>query len=471
MRSFATILILSMPALSFAAQPRFPNPTTPEQIWQNDLDLYDETQGSGGGTGGADNLGSHIATKTVTMSFGFSASTGAFSSTVTIGSLANLHISSNSLYISTEIITPGNIRISTNGAVDRMLEIITNGASSDSKVRLQTNSGFWDIINHSADSDALYITTNTNIGGYSFMVMNPASGQIGFGGFPTQRFDVQDNQSTENQPRYFFRNTNGTSGQHRTSLLCVLGDNGNDEVCLKAGKTSANARVQQVYGTNELQLGNGGIARAAISASSFSINVPVQLPVGSVSAPSLTSLTAAAINTGIYFPGTDEIAATIDGTRSWYVTAGQQVTQPRQSAFLVYNSTGDANVTGNDETVTVDFNQEDYDTLSHFASNTYTVPVSGQYMLSVGVSLSDTDTAMACELLLVTTRKTYVQELTPGGVKAYIGINVVAQMNATNTASVQINCSGGATQVDVVGEDETTQGVGLPTYFSGTLLN
>lgn len=49
-----------------------------------------------GGTGGADSLGSHVATKTVTMGYGFSATTGAFSSDVTFSNVSTMTFSTGS---------------------------------------------------------------------------------------------------------------------------------------------------------------------------------------------------------------------------------------------------------------------------------------------------------------------------------------------------------------------------------------
>lgn len=42
MKKWALISILALGSLpAFAAQPRFPNPITPDQVWQNDRDIYD----------------------------------------------------------------------------------------------------------------------------------------------------------------------------------------------------------------------------------------------------------------------------------------------------------------------------------------------------------------------------------------------------------------------------------------------
>ena len=40
-KSLFFFILISFPVASRLARPRFPNPTTPNQIWMNDLDLYD----------------------------------------------------------------------------------------------------------------------------------------------------------------------------------------------------------------------------------------------------------------------------------------------------------------------------------------------------------------------------------------------------------------------------------------------
>jgi len=259
-----------------------------------------------------DNLGNHIATKTITASFGISASTISVS-TMTIGDLATVNITSSSLFVSTGITTSGNITISTNGTVDRGILIHNNNTSGHPFMRLMTDSNVWSIAISNSDDDALRITTGTILSQNNHLWLS-RDGSIGSGGPPTQRLDFRSSESTENTPRHFFRNINSTSGQHRTSLVCALGDNGNDEVCIEAGKNNANARIQQIYGNNELGIGVGGTMYGVISSSSFSMTVPIQVPLGSASAPSITSSASGGTNTGIYWPSADAIAIAIDGS-------------------------------------------------------------------------------------------------------------------------------------------------------------
>jgi hypothetical protein len=143
---------------------------------------------------------------------------------------------------------------------------------------------------------------------------------------------------------------------------------------------------------------------------------------------------------------------------------------PLQPSFLAYNSTTRSNVTGDNTTVTVTFDTTQYDQASNFASNTFTAPVSGKYILSTGVTFRGETTGNKCELKIVTTAKTFVQEAWPSSNIA-LALTVVASMSSSDTATVTLNCSGGAKVVSIQGSNTTTTGAGEPAFFSGSLLN
>jgi hypothetical protein len=147
-----------------------------------------------------------------------------------------------------------------------------------------------------------------------------------------------------------------------------------------------------------------------------------------------------------------------------------RISIPLQPSFLAYNSTTDSNVTGDNTTLTVPFDTKQYDQAGNFASNTFTAPVAGKYLLSTGVTIRDTTTGNKCELKIVTTAKTFVQELWPTSNIA-ISFTILASMSTSDTATVTLNCSGGAKVVDILGSNTTTTGAGEPTFFSGSLIN
>jgi hypothetical protein len=147
-----------------------------------------------------------------------------------------------------------------------------------------------------------------------------------------------------------------------------------------------------------------------------------------------------------------------------------RTTNVSQPSFMAYNSATDSNVTGDNTTVTVEFDTEQYDQAGNFASNTFTAPVAGKYLLSTGVTYREEATGNKCEVKIVTTAKTFVQENWPVS-NISTSLTVVASMSANDTATVSLNCSGGAKVVDILGSNGTTTGVGEPTFFSGNLLN
>jgi len=84
---FLFLLCLSLPSV-LLARPRNPFPSTPDEVWQNDLDIDQRISvlassvttsialaTSSIASSSGDNLGSHVATKTITANFGISAST------------------------------------------------------------------------------------------------------------------------------------------------------------------------------------------------------------------------------------------------------------------------------------------------------------------------------------------------------------------------------------------------------------
>lgn len=139
-------------------------------------------------------------------------------------------------------------------------------------------------------------------------------------------------------------------------------------------------------------------------------------------------------------------------------------------AFLAYNSVTDSNVTGTAATgaVTVDFDTEVYDQGGDFVTDTFTAPVTGRYMLTASVQLVGlTPAADIARILLVTSNRTYQSTVAktndmPSSIS--LEISVIADMDATDTALVQVLVTEEASDVvDVEG------GSTLVTYFSGIL--
>tara|TARA_Y100000289_G_C3873750_1_gene124932 strand:+ start:76 stop:717 length:642 start_codon:yes stop_codon:yes gene_type:complete len=146
-----------------------------------------------------------------------------------------------------------------------------------------------------------------------------------------------------------------------------------------------------------------------------------------------------------------------------------QILKPLQCYFNVRKSTDQSNIDAGGSDIDVAFGTEVFDTGGNFASNTFTAPVTGKYFLYTSLRLDNVDTAAAYyNAKIITSNRDYrwiEQFNTSGGDYNYFTVQVtaIADMDAGDTAKVQILQNGGTAQTDVR-EDSTR------TYFSGYLL-
>ena len=142
--------------------------------------------------------------------------------------------------------------------------------------------------------------------------------------------------------------------------------------------------------------------------------------------------------------------------------ASGSILAPSQPAFQVLPSSDQSNVPI-DTWTTVVFDSERFDVAGNFASNTFTAPVTGKYILSVNVRFQSIDAdASYYYLAIVTSNEWYMNLFSTPDDLSYLhkGFNVVADMDASDTAYVQVYQSGGAAQTDIDAE----------SWFSGYLL-
>ena len=124
------------------------------------------------------------------------------------------------------------------------------------------------------------------------------------------------------------------------------------------------------------------------------------------------------------------------------------VTKPLQPAFNVLVGSTQT-FTANTNT-TVVFVTERYDTNGDFASNTFTAPVTGKYLLSYGIYFMDVDTDMNyVQNEITTSNRTYYNAFSTTGfdaTNAYWNLNqtVVADMDANDTAVVKVYFNAGS---------------------------
>lgn len=159
--------------------------------------------------------------------------------------------------------------------------------------------------------------------------------------------------------------------------------------------------------------------------------------------------------------GTNQITAiSIKGS-------GQEVTQPLQPCFLATDGTGATNVTGDGTTYSELWPTEVFDQGNDFASNTFTAPVDGKYLLSVNLDYTDTNATHALRsLTIVTSNRSYSHSDSYALAESArtLSLCVLADMDANDTATVTIRITNSTKTVSVAGS-------AVANTFSGSLIN
>lgn len=163
----------------------------------------------------------------------------------------------------------------------------------------------------------------------------------------------------------------------------------------------------------------------------------------------------------------DGLALQDDGGNGPFVNDGGYFTNSVQPCFLVKPAANQENMAAVGAGVTVAFGTEITDQGGDFAANVFTAPVDGNYPLTLLIRLAQIDVD-ATELAIgfITSNRTYQFTVTPDTLLAAddymsFSFSVIADMDAADTAYVQIAITGGAAQTDVE--------AGF-TYFSGGLF-
>lgn len=143
-----------------------------------------------------------------------------------------------------------------------------------------------------------------------------------------------------------------------------------------------------------------------------------------------------------------------------------------QYGFFAYNSADDS---GYDLTAStaIDYDTEVYDEQGNFASDTFTAPITGRYLLSAQASaFTHSVSTVPAYFILVTTARNYLLgqsiTLSTGGSGGTANGSVVADMTAGDTAFTKLRSVVGTTIVSggVVGSSIG----GYWTWFCGRLL-
>lgn len=161
------------------------------------------------------------------------------------------------------------------------------------------------------------------------------------------------------------------------------------------------------------------------------------------------------------------------GTNNTFkVTTAGEISMPLQPAFAVYNSSVRSNVTGDGTTYALVFDTEIFDQNSDFASNTFTAPVTGRYMIYVNkYAQGCTALTTSGSLNVVSSNRTYTSQLYSYAVGLVSGTNatgysVIVDMDASDTVTATLIISNGSLVVDIYGEASTVQ----YTWICGYLI-
>ena len=158
------------------------------------------------------------------------------------------------------------------------------------------------------------------------------------------------------------------------------------------------------------------------------------------------------------------------------ITAAGEATFPLTPCFAAFMTTTQTNITGDGTQATVIFDTELFDQNADYnaATGIFTAPVTGRYSFKAGVRYVDVTAAFTWQrFLLVTSNRTWDQGYTNPGATFATSISpsslgqqfsAYVDMDASDTASMDVNMSGGTKIIDA-GGDATN----ISTFFTGKL--
>tara|TARA_X000001388_G_C2190017_1_gene107154 strand:+ start:19 stop:828 length:810 start_codon:yes stop_codon:yes gene_type:complete len=162
----------------------------------------------------------------------------------------------------------------------------------------------------------------------------------------------------------------------------------------------------------------------------------------------------------------DNLKFTTGGSERMRIDSTGAVTKPNQPAFHVQPASLQSNI-AIDSNVTVVFDTETYDVGSNFASNTFTAPITGKYLLCFSLYLQAIDTAANYyEASINSSNRDYFPAtIDPDFADAdfnYFSLtgSSIVDMDANDTAKIVLRQSQGTAQSDI----------NTPSFFSGALI-
>jgi hypothetical protein len=176
---------------------------------------------------------------------------------------------------------------------------------------------------------------------------------------------------------------------------------------------------------------------------------------GSVGSPSIAN--TGDTNTGIYWPGADQLGLTTAGAAAMLISATGGITKPLQPMFHVRNSSSLGNVTGDGTEYAIIWNSDQTDVGNNVASGVFTVPITGNYLFTTSFLLSgltsshdDLNSDFICSGS-DNSRLAYRANLGAQARSGYYAINgsLIDHFTAAETVHVRVLVAGGSKVVDI----------------------
>ena len=130
------------------------------------------------------------------------------------------------------------------------------------------------------------------------------------------------------------------------------------------------------------------------------------------------------------------------------------VRMPKQSAFAVYKTSGQNNIAINSGN-TITWDAEYFDQNADFASNTFTAPVTGKYLLGCRLRTDSVDSgATYYYIMIATSNRNYYNIMSPDRFSGdptyfFFQITELTDMDANYTAYISFYQAGGTAQTDI----------------------
>ena len=159
------------------------------------------------------------------------------------------------------------------------------------------------------------------------------------------------------------------------------------------------------------------------------------------------------------------LGSTLGTTSHMVIDANGHITKPLQSAFLAKLNGQQSNLTNDGNLQIVEFDYEPFDQNADFNTSnfTFTAPVTGKYFFSVQLFLETIDTgATYYSTRIITSNRTYESAFEPAFItdlaRHTVQMSVLADMDASDTVSVQILQVSGTSQTDINADNSTFSG-------------